>query len=179
MVCKCPFNWWIQNRSRRKHEANDAKTHEAERTVTEELKAPKPCSVRTETDLTGEVRNNSNGSNVFMFLRTTVASSVKITQHFILTGPFLDEKHPVVSSGGVTRSFQRLYRQQVEPLLYKIETYCRLLLLIPSVRDVHHKPIFLQPSFPSPLFTSSTKRNVFSLLDPGNLSQQFSALLSE
>ena len=84
----------------------------------------------------------------------------------ILTGPFLDEKHPVVSSGRVTRSFQRLYQQQVEPLLYKIETNCRRLMLIPSVRDVQHKPVFPQPPFPSPLFKSSTRRNVSALPNP-------------
>ena len=84
----------------------------------------------------------------------------------ILMGPFLDEKHPLVSSGRVTRSFPRLYRQQVEPLLYKIETNCRRLLLVPSTRDVHHKPVFPQPPFPSPSLKSSTKRNVSSLPNP-------------
>ena len=38
------------------------------------------CTVRTETELNSEVFNNGNSSNVFMFLRNTVASSVNITQ---------------------------------------------------------------------------------------------------
>lgn len=86
-----------------------------------------------------------------------VASSRRVSA-LVLLGPFVDESHPAVSSLDVEISFEQLFQQRViEPLVELVETqlaqadeanaFVTHIVLIPSVRDVHHSPVFPQPSF--------------------------------
>eukprot|EP00316_Scyphosphaera_apsteinii_P019893 CAMPEP_0119318004 /NCGR_PEP_ID=MMETSP1333-20130426/45245_1 /TAXON_ID=418940 /ORGANISM="Scyphosphaera apsteinii, Strain RCC1455" /LENGTH=680 /DNA_ID=CAMNT_0007324095 /DNA_START=25 /DNA_END=2067 /DNA_ORIENTATION=- len=72
----------------------------------------------------------------------------------VLVGPFVDEVHPTVSSVDLSVSFLQLFSQTV---LNKLQVFVeeRLnesscaphIVLIPSIRDVHHSPVFPQPPF--------------------------------
>lgn len=65
----------------------------------------------------------------------------------MLIGPFMDDRHPIIQSGQVVETFNQIYEQQVESVLLQFEQLCGRLVIIPSIRDVHHPPIFPQPPF--------------------------------
>eukprot|EP00877_Chromochloris_zofingiensis_P003455 jgi/Chrzof1/1310/Cz10g02170.t1 len=68
----------------------------------------------------------------------------------LLLGPFVDVEHPRISDGMLDITFERLFRDQVVGRLMSwqqgLQCPCQV-VLIPSVRDVHHHPTFPQPAF--------------------------------
>jgi len=78
-----------------------------------------------------------------------IASLVK-SQSFdlvVLIGPFVDDQHPILTSGNLVNSFDKLYKVQVKPILVDIEESAGHVCIIPSIRDVHHPPVFPQAPF--------------------------------
>lgn len=67
----------------------------------------------------------------------------------LLMGPFVDVDHPHISSGLSDKTFNRVFQDEV---VSRLHTWCTYhegtrVALMPSVRDVHHHPVFPQPAF--------------------------------
>jgi len=63
----------------------------------------------------------------------------------VLCGPFVDKDHPLVRKGEMDITFEDVFK-------HCCDTFARLppatrVVLVPSVRDVHHDPVFPQPAF--------------------------------
>ncbi|GMH43711.1 hypothetical protein BSKO_11633 [Bryopsis sp. KO-2023] len=63
----------------------------------------------------------------------------------LLVGPFVDAEHPKIASLDVT--FDKLYKDQIRPLLEELQASCPTVMVIPSTRDAHCFPVFPQPPF--------------------------------
>lgn len=76
----------------------------------------------------------------------------------VLHGPFVDEMHPTAGSAELSVTFQDLFEQHV---LERVQSFVEeqveaggsvtQVVMLPSVRDVHHSPVFPQPQFNSGL----------------------------
>lgn len=68
----------------------------------------------------------------------------------VLLGPLLDTEHPQVKTGDLDDTFARVYQREVLwPLnewQQQPDVQCSV-VLVPSLRDVHHTPVFPQPPF--------------------------------
>eukprot|EP00210_Caulerpa_lentillifera_P006682 g6385.t1 len=65
----------------------------------------------------------------------------------ILSGPFVDIRHPVLTEGHINLSFDEIYQQLVVPILAKIEVQCGQLVIVPGLDDANVLPVFPQLPF--------------------------------
>uniref|UniRef100_A0ACB8G8H6 DNA polymerase alpha subunit B n=1 Tax=Sphaerodactylus townsendi TaxID=933632 RepID=A0ACB8G8H6_9SAUR len=65
----------------------------------------------------------------------------------ILLGPFLDTKHTQVENCQLTASFEDFFKLCMKSLIENTRNTGSRLVIVPSLRDVHHDYIYPQPPF--------------------------------
>eukprot|EP00698_Gefionella_okellyi_P004427 TRINITY_DN14085_c0_g1_i1.p1 TRINITY_DN14085_c0_g1~~TRINITY_DN14085_c0_g1_i1.p1 ORF type:complete len:495 (+),score=85.27 TRINITY_DN14085_c0_g1_i1:37-1521(+) len=67
----------------------------------------------------------------------------------ILMGPFVDGDNTTIKEGRVDISFEALFQKEVESLIVELKEHARgtQVVLIPSLKDVHHENVLPQPAF--------------------------------
>ncbi|KAM7084893.1 DNA polymerase alpha subunit B isoform 3-T3 [Molossus nigricans] len=65
----------------------------------------------------------------------------------ILFGPFLDAKHEQVENCLLTSPFEDVFKQCLRTIIEGTRSSGSLLVFVPSLRDVHHEPVYPQPPF--------------------------------
>ncbi|XP_074087201.1 DNA polymerase alpha subunit B [Macrotis lagotis] len=88
----------------------------------------------------------------------------------ILLGPFLDAKHEQVENCRLTSSFEDVFKQCVLMIIERTKSSGIHLVFVPSLRDAHHQPVYPQPPFSIPEFSSEDKQRVHFVSDPCTLS---------
>eukprot|EP00041_Stephanoeca_diplocostata_P010570 m.168423 g.168423 ORF g.168423 m.168423 type:complete len:663 (+) comp18206_c0_seq5:180-2168(+) len=70
----------------------------------------------------------------------------------VLMGPFVDEEHPMVKGGDMRETFEEKFEEVVNRVGAVVieETSTTELVLVPSLRDVHHDNVYPQPPFDLP-----------------------------
>ncbi|XP_076314734.1 DNA polymerase alpha subunit B isoform X2 [Tachypleus tridentatus] len=83
----------------------------------------------------------------------------------ILIGPFVDAKHEEIEKGSMNETYENFFEQQVESIALSLEGSGTQLILVPSIRDIHHELIY-----PTPPFTLKKKfENIHCVPDPSLL----------
>jgi DNA polymerase alpha subunit B len=62
-------------------------------------------------------------------------------------GPFVDSDHPEVAGTQVSKTFDELFEDAVVKVASHLENLGTQIILVPSIRDVHHEAVFPQPPF--------------------------------
>ncbi len=79
-------------------------------------------------------------------LKALVETASKESLDFlVLCGPFVDKDHPLVRKGEMDITFEDVFTHCCDTLA-RLPAATRV-VLVPSVRDVHHDPVFPQPAF--------------------------------
>ncbi|XP_023238192.1 DNA polymerase alpha subunit B-like [Centruroides sculpturatus] len=65
----------------------------------------------------------------------------------ILVGPFVDSKHEIIERGNFSITFEEIFNQQIEIMLESIKGINTKIVLIPSLRDIHHYAVYPTPPF--------------------------------
>ncbi|XP_006771659.1 PREDICTED: DNA polymerase alpha subunit B isoform X2 [Myotis davidii] len=87
----------------------------------------------------------------------------------ILFGPFLDAKHEQVENCLLTSPFEDVFKQCLRTIIEGTRSSGSHLVFVPSLRDVHHEPVYPQPPFNYDLPHEDKKRVQF-VSDPCSLS---------
>ncbi len=88
----------------------------------------------------------------------------------MLVGPFVDQDHPSISKGTVDAAFDDIFEVKVMEEIRALEEYTKVLIM-PSVRDVHH-----DVAFPQQPFEISEDSKVASLSNPASIRYAGTAL---
>ncbi|XP_044538211.1 DNA polymerase alpha subunit B [Gracilinanus agilis] len=88
----------------------------------------------------------------------------------ILLGPFLDAKHEQVENCQLTGSFIDVFKQCLRTLIEGTRSSGTHLVFVPSLRDVHHQPVYPQPPFSYAELPKEDKQRVHFVSDPCTLS---------
>ncbi|NXX99769.1 DPOA2 polymerase, partial [Centropus bengalensis] len=68
----------------------------------------------------------------------------------ILFGPFVDAKHEEVESCQLLGSFATVFKLCLKTIIEGTRSAGSRLVLVPSLRDAHHDPVYPQPPFQCP-----------------------------
>uniref|UniRef100_A0A8C6REP0 DNA polymerase alpha subunit B n=1 Tax=Nannospalax galili TaxID=1026970 RepID=A0A8C6REP0_NANGA len=88
----------------------------------------------------------------------------------ILFGPFLDVKHEEVENCRLTSSFEDVFKQCLRTVIEGTRSSGSHLVFIPSLRDVHHEPVYPQPPFIYSELSQEDKKRVQFVSEPCSLS---------
>ncbi|XP_007943163.1 DNA polymerase alpha subunit B [Orycteropus afer afer] len=88
----------------------------------------------------------------------------------ILFGPFLDAKHEQVESCLLTSPFEDVFKQCLRTIIEGTRSSGSHLVFVPSLRDVHHEPVYPQPPFSYPDLSREDKKRVRFVSEPCSLS---------
>ncbi|XP_020823786.1 DNA polymerase alpha subunit B isoform X1 [Phascolarctos cinereus] len=88
----------------------------------------------------------------------------------ILLGPFLDAKHEQVENCQLTSTFENVFKSCLRTILEGTRSSGTHLVFVPSLRDVHHQPVYPQPPFSFPELPKEDIKRVHFVSDPCNLS---------
>ncbi|KAJ8045828.1 DNA polymerase alpha subunit B [Holothuria leucospilota] len=66
----------------------------------------------------------------------------------ILFGPFVDCNQEQISSGNLPQTFNSLFEELIRNILKSTEGSGTQLVVLPSLRDIHHDLVYPQPPFP-------------------------------
>ncbi|XP_033030406.1 DNA polymerase alpha subunit B [Lacerta agilis] len=86
----------------------------------------------------------------------------------ILLGPFLDAKHKQVEDSQLTASFEDIFKRCMKMIVEGTRSAGSHLVIVPSLRDVHHHCIYPQPPFTCEL-SKEDKQRVLFVSDPCTL----------
>ncbi|KAM8940287.1 DNA polymerase alpha subunit B isoform 2-T2 [Pelodytes ibericus] len=87
----------------------------------------------------------------------------------ILLGPFLDAKHEQIESLQLTVTFEDVFKHCLKLIIEGTRPSGCHLVFVPSVRDVHHDPIYPQPPFSCFEPSKEDKQRVHFVADPCTL----------
>ncbi|XP_023420163.1 DNA polymerase alpha subunit B isoform X2 [Cavia porcellus] len=87
----------------------------------------------------------------------------------ILFGPFLDAKHEQVENCLVTSAFEDVFKQCLRTLIEGTRSSGSHLVFVPSLRDVHHEPVYPQPPFSYPDLPREDRKRVQLVSEPCSL----------
>ncbi|XP_004618469.2 DNA polymerase alpha subunit B [Sorex araneus] len=87
----------------------------------------------------------------------------------ILFGPFLDAKHEQVENCLLTSPFEDIFKQCVRTIIEGTRSSGSHLVFVPSLRDVHHEPLYPQPPFTCPDLPPGDKKRVRFVSEPCTL----------
>ncbi|XP_063173148.1 DNA polymerase alpha subunit B [Candoia aspera] len=79
----------------------------------------------------------------------------------ILLGPFLDAKHKQVEEGQLIVSYDEVFRKCLKTIIEGTRSAGSHLVVVPSLRDVHHVCIYPQPPFAYELSKEDRQRVLF------------------
>ncbi|KAL1788250.1 DNA polymerase alpha subunit B [Sigmodon hispidus] len=88
----------------------------------------------------------------------------------ILFGPFLDAKHEQVENCQLTIPFEDVFKQCLRTVIEGTRSSGSHLVFVPSLRDVHHEPVYPQPPFTFPELPREDKKRVQFVSEPCSLS---------
>ncbi|XP_064143881.1 DNA polymerase alpha subunit B isoform X3 [Loxodonta africana] len=88
----------------------------------------------------------------------------------ILFGPFLDAKHEQVENCLLTSSFEDVFKQCLRTIIEGTRSSGSHLVFVPSLRDVHHEPVYPQPPFSYTDLSREDKERVQFVSEPCSLS---------
>ncbi|XP_004682690.1 PREDICTED: DNA polymerase alpha subunit B [Condylura cristata] len=88
----------------------------------------------------------------------------------ILFGPFLDANHDQVENYLLTSSFEDVFKQCLRTIIEGTRSSGSRLVFVPSLRDVHHDPVYPQPPFTYPDLPPEDKKRVQFVSEPCSLS---------
>ncbi|XP_005333503.2 DNA polymerase alpha subunit B [Ictidomys tridecemlineatus] len=88
----------------------------------------------------------------------------------ILFGPFLDAKHEQVENCLLTSPFEDVFRQCLRTIIEGTRSSGSHLVFVPSLRDVHHEPVYPQPPFSYSDLSREDKKRVQFVSEPCSLS---------
>ncbi|KAM8816588.1 DNA polymerase alpha subunit B isoform 1-T1 [Rhynchonycteris naso] len=88
----------------------------------------------------------------------------------ILFGPFLDAKHEQVESCLLTSPFEDVFKQCLRTVIEGTRSSGSHLVFVPSLRDVHHEPVYPQPPFSYSDLPHEDKKRVQFVSEPCSLS---------
>uniref|UniRef100_A0A8C6E9M2 DNA polymerase alpha subunit B n=1 Tax=Moschus moschiferus TaxID=68415 RepID=A0A8C6E9M2_MOSMO len=88
----------------------------------------------------------------------------------ILFGPFLDAKHEQVENCLLTSSFEDVFKQCLRTIIEGTRSSGSHLIFVPSLRDVHHEPVYPQPPFSCSDLLREDKKRVQLVSEPCTLS---------
>ncbi|XP_075401550.1 DNA polymerase alpha subunit B isoform X2 [Tenrec ecaudatus] len=88
----------------------------------------------------------------------------------ILFGPFLDAKHEQVESCLLTSPFEDVFKQCLGTIIEGTRSSGSHLVIVPSVRDVHHAPVYPQPPFSYANLSKEDKKRVHLVSEPCSVS---------
>ncbi|XP_077143812.1 DNA polymerase alpha subunit B isoform X2 [Ranitomeya variabilis] len=88
----------------------------------------------------------------------------------ILLGPFLDSKHQQVENLQLTVTFEEVFKSCLKMIIEGTRQSGSHLVFVPSVRDVHHDPVYPQPPFSCYEVAKEDKERVHFVADPCTLS---------
>ncbi|XP_058294903.1 DNA polymerase alpha subunit B isoform X2 [Hylobates moloch] len=88
----------------------------------------------------------------------------------ILFGPFLDAKHEQVENGLLTSPFEDIFKQCLRTIIEGTRSSGSHLVFVPSLRDVHHEPVYPQPPFSYSDLSREDKKQVQFVSEPCSLS---------
>ncbi|XP_028626974.1 DNA polymerase alpha subunit B isoform X2 [Grammomys surdaster] len=88
----------------------------------------------------------------------------------ILLGPFLDAKHEQVETCKLTSPFEDVFKQCLRTVIEGTRSSGSHLVFVPSLRDVHHEPVYPQPPFTFSELPREDKKRVQFVSDPCTLS---------
>uniref|UniRef100_A0A8C0CY19 DNA polymerase alpha subunit B n=1 Tax=Balaenoptera musculus TaxID=9771 RepID=A0A8C0CY19_BALMU len=87
----------------------------------------------------------------------------------ILFGPFLDAKHEQVESCLLTSPFEEVFKQCLRTIIEGTRSSGSHLIFVPSLRDVHHEPVYPQPPFSCSDLPREDKKRVQFVSEPCTL----------
>nr|XP_044997421.1 DNA polymerase alpha subunit B isoform X2 [Jaculus jaculus] len=88
----------------------------------------------------------------------------------ILFGPFLDAKHEQVENCRLTSPFEDVFKQCLRTIIEGTRSSGSHLVFVPSLRDVHHEPVYPQPPFSYSELSREDKKRVQFVSEPCSLS---------
>ncbi|XP_019501138.1 PREDICTED: DNA polymerase alpha subunit B isoform X2 [Hipposideros armiger] len=88
----------------------------------------------------------------------------------ILFGPFLDTKHDQVENCLLTSPFEDVFKQCLRTIIEGTRSSGSHLVFVPSLRDVHHEPVYPQPPFSYSDLPPEDRKRVLFVSDPCSLS---------
>ncbi|XP_062949787.1 DNA polymerase alpha subunit B [Cynocephalus volans] len=88
----------------------------------------------------------------------------------ILFGPFLDVKHEQVENCLLTSPFEDVFKQCLRTVIEGTRSSASHLVFVPSLRDVHHEPVYPQPPFSYSDLSREDKKRVLFVSEPCSLS---------
>ncbi|XP_021007075.1 DNA polymerase alpha subunit B [Mus caroli] len=88
----------------------------------------------------------------------------------ILLGPFLDAKHEQVENCKLTSPFEDVFKQCLRTVIEGTRSSGSHLVFVPSLRDVHHEPVYPQPPFTFSELSREDKKRVQFVSEPCSLS---------
>ncbi|XP_006860999.1 PREDICTED: DNA polymerase alpha subunit B [Chrysochloris asiatica] len=88
----------------------------------------------------------------------------------ILFGPFLDAKHEQVENCLLTSPFEDVFKQCLRTIIEGTRSSGSHLIFVPSLRDVHHEPVYPQPPFSYTDLAKEDKKRVQFVSEPCSLS---------
>ncbi|XP_027628231.1 DNA polymerase alpha subunit B isoform X3 [Tupaia chinensis] len=88
----------------------------------------------------------------------------------ILFGPFLDAKHEQVENCLLTSPFEDVFKQCLRTVIEGTRSSGSHLVFVPSLRDVHHEPVYPQPPFSYSDLSQEDRKRVLFVSEPCSLS---------
>ncbi|MEE6512583.1 hypothetical protein FKM82_019659 [Ascaphus truei] len=88
----------------------------------------------------------------------------------ILLGPFVDAKHEQVENFQLTVTFEEVFKCCLKMIIEGTRSSGSHLVFVPSLRDVHHEPVYPQPPFSCYQPPKEDKQRVHFVTDPCTLS---------
>ncbi|XP_062821380.1 DNA polymerase alpha subunit B [Anolis carolinensis] len=87
----------------------------------------------------------------------------------ILLGPFLDAKHKQVEACQFTSSFEDVFKVCLKTIIEGTRSAGSRLVIVPSLRDVHHVYVYPQPPFSGSDLSKDDEKRVLFVSDPCTL----------
>nr|XP_060614196.1 DNA polymerase alpha subunit B [Anolis sagrei ordinatus] len=87
----------------------------------------------------------------------------------ILLGPFLDAKHKQVEDCQFTSSFEDIFKMCLKSIIEETRSAGSRLVIVPSLRDVHHVYVYPQPPFSGFDLSKEDEKRVLFASDPCTL----------
>ena len=88
----------------------------------------------------------------------------------VLCGPFVDKDHPIVRQGKVDMEYDDIFGVCCEALRALPEE--TKVVMVPSVRDVHHDPLFPQPAFRTKAMPGDVREKLICVSNPSVISSR-------
>ncbi|XP_069036494.1 DNA polymerase alpha subunit B [Lepisosteus oculatus] len=87
----------------------------------------------------------------------------------VLLGPFLDSKHEQVEKCQLTGTFEEAFRSCLRSIVEGTRSVNTHLVIVPSLRDIHHHFVYPQPPFSVPDLSKEDRERVTFVSDPCTL----------